>query len=103
VKTNDENLIEEIKYKSPPVDIRNWKMLTGNFTFRNFETVNFLIEKFISNLTPQDREPMLDDLAIFAKNLGLVVKALDVPNYLTLGTKIENDIFDYYYNLHQTK
>jgi hypothetical protein len=46
---------------------------------------------------------MLDDLAIFAKNLGLVVKALDVPNYMTLGTKIENDIFDYYYNLHQTK
>ena len=98
VKTNDENFIEEIKYKSAPIDVRNWKILTGNFTFRNFETVNFLLEKYISNLTSQDREPMLDDLAIFAKNLGLVVKALDVPNYLTLGSKIENDIFDYYYD-----
>lgn len=98
VKTNDENFVEEIRYKSAPVDIRNWKILTGNFTFRNYKTVDSLIEKCASDLTPQNREPMLDDLVIFAKDSGLRVKALDISNYITLGSKIENNTFDYYYN-----
>lgn len=98
VKTNDENFVEEIRYKSAPVDIRNWKILTGNFTFRNYKTVDSLIEKCASALTPQNREPMLDDLVIYAKDSGLRVKALDISNYITLGSKIENNTFDYYYN-----
>ena len=99
VKVNDENIIEEVVYKKAPLDLRNWKIITGNFTFSSAKTVESLIDTFEDGYKTLKREPILDDLIGVALASNLTVKALEVPNFITLGTEIENNTFDYYLKL----
>lgn len=99
VKVNDENFIEEVVYKKAPLDLRNWKIITGNFTFNSAKTVESLIDTFEDGYKTLKREPILDDLIGVALASNLTVKALEVPNFITLGTEIENNTFDYYLKL----
>ena len=99
IKVNDENIIENVIYKKSPVDLRNWKIITGNFTFRTADLVYFLIDKFEDLYSKLQREPILDDLIGVALEVNMAVKVLDVPNFMTLGSEMENDTFDYYSKL----
>jgi len=99
VKVNDENIVEDVLYKKTPLDFRNWKIITGNFTFSSARTVETLINNFDDRYEILKREPILDDLIGVALASNLTVKSLEVPNFITLGTEIENDTFDYYLNL----
>jgi hypothetical protein len=42
------------------------------------------------------REPILDDLVGVALKMGYNVRAFDVAKYMTLGSQLENKIFDYF-------
>jgi dTDP-glucose pyrophosphorylase len=96
VKINDDNIIEQGVYKKAPKDLRNWKLITGNFTFRNFSVINDLINGLENRLGKIDREPILDDLVEIALEMGFNIRAFDLVDYLTLGSDLENKVFDYF-------
>lgn len=103
VKVNDENVVEDIIYKSAPPDLKNWKIVTGNFSFSSSILLNKLIEKLDEKSNVLNREPILDDLIGVALAMDLTVRALDVPYFITLGTEMENRTFDYYFNSFKAK
>jgi bifunctional N-acetylglucosamine-1-phosphate-uridyltransferase/glucosamine-1-phosphate-acetyltransferase GlmU-like protein len=103
VKVNDENIVEDVIYKSSPFDLKNWKIMTGNFSFSSSILLNKLIEKLDEKCNKLNREPILDDLIGVALAMDLTVKALDVPYFITLGTEMENSTFDYYFNSFKAK
>jgi len=96
VKINDDNTIESAVYKESPKELRNWKLITGNFTFRNHSIVSTLIKGLESQIGSLQREPILDDLVGVALTMGYNVRAFDVSKYITLGSHLENKMFDYY-------
>ena len=96
VKINDDNTIESAVYKESPKELRNWKLITGNFTFRNHNIVSSLIEGLESEVGSLQREPILDDLVGVALAMGYNVRAFDVSKYITLGSQLENKMFDYF-------
>jgi hypothetical protein len=100
IKTNDDNTIESALYKESPKELKNWKLITGNFTFRNHYIVSALIEGLESEIEFLQREPILDDLVGVALKLGYNVRAFDVSTYITLGSHLENKIFDYFNEIH---
>jgi hypothetical protein len=96
VKINDDNTIESAVYKESPKELRNWKLITGNFTFRNHSIISTLIEGLVTEIGSLQREPILDDLVGVALTIGYNVRAFDVSKYITLGSQLENKMFDYY-------
>jgi dTDP-glucose pyrophosphorylase len=98
VKINDENLIEDFLFKSNPIDFRNWRLVTGNFSFKNKLLVENLISKLEVSFNVLLREPMLDDLIRIALDLQLRIVSFDVKNYLTLGSISEDQMFEYWKN-----
>ena len=96
IKVSDENNVEETIYKSAPDGIWNWKIMTGNFTFKNSQVLLELIDKYKSEIGIRNHEPMLDDFIEFGIRSGLKIKAFDVGYFLTLGTKLENNLYDYF-------
>jgi len=96
VKVNDDNTVENVIYKNSPKELRSWKLVTGNFTFRNSLIVRELIEGLSLKLQALNREPILDDLVGVALSLGYNVRAFDVTEYVTLGTELEERVFDYH-------
>lgn len=96
VKINDDNTIESAVYKESPKELRNWKLITGNFTFRNHSIVSSLIKGLEAEIGSLRREPILDDLVGVALAMGYNVRAFDVSKYITLGSQLENKMFDYF-------
>jgi len=96
VKINDDNTIESALYKESPKELRTWKLITGNFTFRSHNIVSSLIEGLEGEIGSLQREPILDDLVGVALKMGYNVRAFDVAKYMTLGSQLENKIFDYF-------
>ena len=101
VKVNDDNTIEDAVFKESPKDLRNWKLISGNFTFRNHSVVKQLIRNLESKLDDSHREPILDDLVGSALSMGLNVRAFDVAEYVTLGSDLENKVFDYFSGIYE--
>lgn len=102
IKVNDENIVEDVIYKSAPIDLKNWKIMTGNFSFDSSFLLNKLIDKLDEDRSKLSRELILDDLIGVALEMDLTVKAFDVPHFITLGTEMENNSFDYYFNSNKT-
>ena len=96
IKVSDENNVEETMYKSAPDGIWNWKIMTGNFTFKNSRILIELIDNYKAEIGIRNHEPMLDDFIEFDLRSGLKIKAFDVGNFFTLGTKLENNLYDYF-------
>ena len=101
VKINDDSIIEQGVYKKAPKDLRNWKLITGNFTFRDFSIISDLINSLQNRLEKIDREPILDDLVEIALEMGLNIRACDLSEYITLGSDLENKVFDYFSEIYQ--
>jgi hypothetical protein len=96
VKVSDENLIENFLFKSNPSNLKLWRLVTGNFTFRNADILELLLGNLEREFDTSVREPMLDDLIPIALRLNLRVSSFDVKNYLTLGSLVEDRMFDYW-------
>jgi bifunctional N-acetylglucosamine-1-phosphate-uridyltransferase/glucosamine-1-phosphate-acetyltransferase GlmU-like protein len=96
VKINDEGSVEKAIRKARPPNYSEWRLVTGNFTFKSPKIVNNLIDKISVDIDKYRYELMLDDLLSIAIELNLEIKTLEVSNFMTLGNKSEENIFDYY-------
>lgn len=99
VRINDDGGVEKSIRKSRPPNFKEWRLMIGNFTFRTNEILGTLIDEVSNNFENYNLELMLDDLISVAKNLNFKVKTLEVPQFITLGTKSEENIFNYYQSL----
>jgi len=97
VKINDEGFVEQAIRKTRPPNYNEWRLVTGNFTFKSPFFVNLLINQITGG--SENYELMLDDLLPIAIDLNFKIKSLEVSNFLTLGNRFEEDIFDYYAKL----
>jgi dTDP-glucose pyrophosphorylase len=98
VKVNDENFIEEFLYKSKPDNYHSWKMVTGNFSFKNKAIATLLITQLTNSRHPESKEIMLDNVILLAIKQNLRIRSFDLENYLTLGSSIEEQVFNYWNN-----
>ena len=96
VRINDDGGVEKSIRKSRPPNFNEWRLVIGNFTFRTNEILNTLIDYVSNNFESYNFELMLDDLISVAKNFNFVIKIVEVSQFITLGTKSEENIFDYY-------
>jgi choline kinase len=96
VKINDEGSVEQTIRKARPPNYSEWRLVIGNFTFKSAAIVNNLIDKISIDFEKYDYELMLDDLLPIAIDLNFKIKALEVSNFITLGSKPEENIFNYY-------
>jgi hypothetical protein len=96
VRINDNGGVEKAIRKSRPPNLNEWRLMIGNFTFRTNEILSTLIHDVSNNFENYNFELMLDDLIPVAKKFNFEVKIIEVPQFLTLGTKSEENIFDYY-------
>ena len=69
----------------------DWK-----FYFKNSRILIELIDNYKAEIGIRNHEPMLDDFIEFDLRSGLKIKAFDVGNFFTLGTKLENNLYDYF-------
>jgi bifunctional N-acetylglucosamine-1-phosphate-uridyltransferase/glucosamine-1-phosphate-acetyltransferase GlmU-like protein len=99
VKINDEGSVEQAIRKARPPNYSEWRLVTGNFTFKSPVIVNNLIDKITIDNDKNGYELMLDDLLPIAIELNLEIRTLEISNYMTLGNKSEENIFDYYSTL----
>jgi hypothetical protein len=96
VKINDDGGVEQSIRKARPSNFEEWRLVIGNFTFRNNEILTRLIDFVSDNFESYNFELMLDDLISVAKELNFEVKTVEVPVFLTLGTRNEEELFNYY-------
>jgi len=101
VRVNDDNTIEEVIIKEAPKKIVGWKLMTGNFTFRNHAIVCALIDVLENEAELLRREPLLDDLVGVALKMGYSIRAIEVAKYITLGNELENKVFDFFSGIHK--
>jgi bifunctional N-acetylglucosamine-1-phosphate-uridyltransferase/glucosamine-1-phosphate-acetyltransferase GlmU-like protein len=94
VKINDEGSVEQAIRKTRPPNYNEWRLVTGNFTFKSPSFVKQLIDRITGD--SENYELMLDDLLPIAIELNFEIKTLEVSNFLTLGNKSEEAIFNYY-------
>lgn len=99
VRINDDGGVEKSIRKSRPPNFNEWRLVIGNFTFRTNEILSALIDDVSNNVENYNFELMLDDLISVAKKFNFQVKTIEVPQFITLGTKSEENIFDYYQSL----
>lgn len=96
VRINDNGGVEKSIRKSRPPNFNEWRLVIGNFTFRTNKILSTLIDYISNNFKNYNFELMLDDLISVAKKLNFEVKVIEVPQFITLGTNLEENIFDYY-------
>jgi hypothetical protein len=94
VKINDEGSVEQAIRKKRPPNYNEWRLITGNFTFKSSKLVKQLIDRITGD--SENYEFMLDDLLPIAIDLNYEIKTLEVSNFLTLGNKSEEALFNYY-------
>jgi len=99
VKINDDGGVEQLSRKTRPSNFIEWRLVIGNFTFKSEEVLNNLLDQISSSTENSHSELLLDDLISVAKDLNLKIKTIQIPYFITLGTKTEEKIFDYFRNL----
>ncbi len=72
-------------------------LVTGNFTFKDVSTARVLIEKLIADKTKMiNSEFYLDSTIGVALELGLRVHIMEIPHFISLGTRDELETFRYW-------
>ena len=71
-------------------------MITGNFTFRNCQTVLGLIEELITKNIRVNNEFYLDSLIELAFARGMKVSTIKVDNFIAIGTPEEYLTYKYF-------
>jgi hypothetical protein len=88
--------VEQAIRKARPPNYSEWRLVTGNFTFKSPTMLNDLINTISIDSDKFSYELMLDDLLPIAIESNFEIKTLEVSNFMTLGNKSEEDIFNYY-------
>jgi choline kinase len=96
VTTNDDDVVQAFKYKDEPKSINSWKLITGNFTFKNSTIASQLVSEVIQNFGPY---PSLDLVIEIALSKGMAIRTVDVPYFMTVGTQEEGAIIKYWTDL----
>lgn len=93
-----DNLVSSISLKSLPETVDGTlRLITGNFTFRNAALAKMLIDKLMRDETRMvNSEFYLDSTLVVALELGLKVGILEVPHFISLGTIVELETFQYW-------
>ena len=73
-------------------------MVTGNFSFKNKEIATLLITELTNSGHSKSKEIMLDNVIPLAIKANLRIRSFDLENYLTLGSLIEEQVFNYWSN-----
>jgi NDP-sugar pyrophosphorylase family protein len=93
-----DEVIKSVHIKSKPDKTEeNQEVLTGNFTFRNNDICKKVLNKLFENKSELvNGEFYLDSSINIAKQLGLKVGKITVPNFLSIGTSDELLTFNYW-------
>lgn len=97
VSVSDSDRVEKLSVKRKPIDGNHWYTVSGNFTFSNCKLAQTLISKTISNHKAK-QELHLEEVINTALSLGLKVKALFIPIYMSVGVPDEIDLINYIKN-----
>lgn len=97
VKINDDGRIEESIRKKRPPNFIDWRLVIGNFTFKSSLILDTLINQLSENTESYGFELMLDDLIPIARDLNLEIRTIEIPYFITLGTHIEEDVYNYFW------
>jgi NDP-sugar pyrophosphorylase family protein len=89
--------------KSLPESFNNPRMIIGNFTFKNKETANKLIEESFKTAERFNSEIYLDSVIQIALEFGYNVSAINVDNFFAVGTEDELKIYTYYSKFKMSK
>lgn len=85
--------------KKSPVSLKNSALVIGNFTFRNPQIALKLISELFDEDTQINGEFYLDSVIQVALESGLDVKNIYVDNFMALGTEIELQTYNYYWDV----
>ncbi len=91
---SDSDRVEKLSVKFKPSDGNHWYTVVGNFTFVSQEVAQNLISATISNHHNR-QELHLEKVIDTALNFGLKVKALLIPNYMSVGVPDEINLINY--------
>jgi len=95
VTFSDSERIDDISIKNRPMDGRQWHIITGNITFHDSQIANKLLSETITTSIQDGPELHLDNVIGVALEKGLLVKALVVPIFLSIGSPNEYDLYNY--------
>lgn len=92
------SLVVDVVYKeAPPLNDGDWRIISGNFTFKDKSEASELIENLLGDAGATINEEFyLDSLISLALELNLQIGAVEIPNYFSLGTADEIDTFHYW-------
>jgi NDP-sugar pyrophosphorylase family protein len=91
---SDSDRVEKLSVKFKPTDGNHWYTIVGNFSFASQEIAQSLISKTIANYSVK-QELHLEEVINSALKLGLKVKALLIPNYMSVGVPDEIFLLNY--------
>ena len=94
---SDSDRVEKLSVKFKPTDGNHWYTVVGNFSFGSHKLAQNLISKTMSNHIAK-QELHLEEVIDTALSLGLKVKALLIPNYMSVGVPDEIALIDYIKN-----
>ena len=95
-KIEKNNDISGTYEKKRPPSGGDYKLIVGNFTFRNKEIANKLIDSICEKNIKVNGEFYLDSVINEAILQGLKVEHLDVGKYFAIGTEVEYYTFNYF-------
>lgn len=91
---SDSDRVEKLSVKFKPTDGNHWYVISGNFSFESKELADKLIRQTVQNHKGK-QELHLEAVIDTALTLGLRVKALLIPNYLSVGVPDEILLVNY--------
>lgn len=94
----ESRFVKNATYKRKPKDFpKNWEVITGNFTFKDYATAESLIEFLILNQELKiNNEFYLDSTISLGLEKGMRIGAIQVPWYFSLGTPSELKVYEYW-------
>lgn len=97
------NLVSGFSLKNLPLDYRNPRMIIGNFTFKNEEIANELVQECFKTADRFNSEIYLDSVIQIALELGYDVSAVNLDNFFAVGTQDELNTYLYYSTFRMSK
>lgn len=93
-----QNSIQGVVAKSTPADLLHAPLIIGNFTFKNSEIAKKLIHFLQEHEVKINNEYYLDSVIEVALKQEMSVSFIEVKSFMALGTELELNLHDYYWN-----
>ena len=95
----DSHRVTGFSLKSLPVAFKNPCVVIGNFTFRNSDLAQKLIEESFKSADRYSSEIYLDSVIQIALEFGYEVGSINSEKFFAIGTEEEVNTFNYYLDL----